>query len=246
MAGARAKVNDRHASFLRGLKHATAVRQHIAAVVGHAEHAYPGIKHLHGLRAGFHLADQIGGQGVAEFVHQRVPEVGRGVHHGLGGAVVPRRAAFHHVGSHGKRATSKANQGHAAAFQGLAGQADGFQHVPQIRGDVGAAKAGNVIGSAHRVVERWPLAGDEFQLQAHRLGREQDVGEKDSGIHAQDVYGLKGDFRSNVGAAGDFQQAVFRAHGLIFGHVAPGLTHEPHRRGVHGQAAAGAEEAREG
>jgi hypothetical protein len=54
---------------------------------------------------------------------------------------------------------------------------------------------------------------------------------------------LKRDFSREIRIAADLEKRVAFAQRPIIRHVATGLAHEPHRRRVHGLAAAGLEEA---
>jgi hypothetical protein len=86
-----------------------------------------------------------------------------------------------------------------------------------------------------------PLACCEVERRAHRLEREQDVGEQDGGVHAVRLDRLQGDLGREIRLLADLEQRVFFADLAVLRHVAARLTHEPDRRDVYRLAAAGTE-----
>ena len=98
-------------------------------------------------------------------------------------------------------------------------------------------------GCAQRGVDHRPLVG-QFKRQTHRPSRNQDVGEDDDGVHAQNAIWLQRNFDGQFRGPADFQEIMLRANGAIFGQVTPGLTHDPYRHALDRFAAAGAQEER--
>ena len=86
-----------------------------------------------------------------------------------------------------------------------------------------------------------PFAGDEAQLQAHRLDRQQQVGEDDGGIDVEDLDRLQRDRRGQIRPLAHLEDAVLGADLAVLLQVPAGLPHEPHRPHIGRPAAAGIE-----
>src|SRR5208282_354818 len=67
----------------------------------------------------------------------------------------------------------------------------------------------------------------EFELESHGFGGDENVGEDDDGVHAEQAKGLKGDFNGEIGRLTNLQKGVVCANGAVFGEVAAGLAHHP-------------------
>ena len=78
--------------------------------------------------------------------------------------------------------------------------------------------------------------------QAHDFEREQEVGENDGGVDAENFGGGDGDFGGERGLLADFEQGMLLANGAVLGHVASGLAHEPDGSSIDGLGLAGANE----
>ena len=104
-------------------------------------------------------------------------------------------------------------------------------------------QAVDIARGAHRIVDHRAFAGGEAQLQAHRLDRQQQIGENDGGVDVQNLHGLQRDLRRQIGPFADFQNPVLGADIAVLLHVAPGLAHEPDRPDIGRPAPAGIEKA---
>ena len=85
------------------------------------------------------------------------------------------------------------------------------------------------------------LALGELEGRAHRLERQEDVGEEDRRVHAE-LERLERDLERELGRLADLEHRVLLAERAVLGHVAARLAHHPDGRAVHGLAAAGAKE----
>ena len=72
--------------------------------------------------------------------------------------------------------------------------------------------------------------------------REQDVGEQDRRVHADEVDRLQRDLDGQLGRPAHLEEAVLRADGAVLGQVAARLAHHPDGRALGGLAPAGAQE----
>ena len=120
--------------------------------------------------------------------------------------------------------------------------ADRLQHVRQRLARLERAQPIDVVGTADRALDLRPFALDEVEGQAHRLERQQQIGEEDRGVDVDAADRLQRDLGGEVGLPADLQQRIPLAKRAVLGHVAAGLAHEPDRRGVHRLAPAGLQE----
>ena len=93
--------------------------------------------------------------------------------------------------------------------------------------------------AAQRVLDRRPFAVDEVEADAHRLERQQQVGEENRRVHLDAADRLQRDFGGEIGRAAQIEQRIALAQRAVLAHVAAGLAHEPDGRGVDRLAAAG-------
>jgi hypothetical protein len=91
------------------------------------------------------------------------------------------------------------------------------------------------------VVDDRPLALGELEGRAHRLERQEDVGEEDRRVDPRRS-GWSVTSSASSGVRQISSIVCFCAERAVLGHVAAGLAHEPHGRAVDGFAPAGAEE----
>ena len=85
------------------------------------------------------------------------------------------------------------------------------------------------------------FALDEVEGQAHRLEREQEVGEQDGGVDLDAPDRLQRDLGGEVWRGTDVQERIPLPERPVLGHVTTGLPHEPDRGGIHRLAPAGLE-----
>ena len=88
----------------------------------------------------------------------------------------------------------------------------------------------DVGGRSHRALDGRALALDEVEGDAHRLERQQQIGEQDRRVDVDAAHRLQRDFGREVGRAAELQKCVVLAERAIFRHVAAGLPHEPDGR----------------
>ena len=230
------------------------LRQH-ALRVGQAEllegaigqHAAPGVENHRRLRPGFDLGVEVERHGVGVDFEDAVHQVGALVHQRLDGAVVVRAAAFDHVAGQRPGAAREADQGHFAHAvligQCLADGAHRVEHIAQLV-HVGHGQLGHGGLVAHDLGEFRAFARGEAQAQAHGVGHGEDVAEQDGGVEVVAAQRLQRHLAGRLGVGGQAHEAAGHvARGAVFGQIAARLAHQPHGRGVGGQAQAGAQEA---
>ncbi len=136
--------------------------------------------------------------------------------------------ASNHVGRHRPRTSGKADQG-LGRIEGGLHLAHGF--VDRIephrhRFELVERRADQRRGQAR------PLASDESQVLTECKRNDQDVAEQDRGIELRKAAKrLERDLRRRLAVIDEVEEAaLLRPQGAIFGQIAPGLTHQPHRR----------------
>ena len=154
-------------------------------------------------------------------------------------------APFDRIRSQRERRAGEANERQAAAKLAL-DLADGLEHVRQRLARLEPAQPIDVGLRLDRVLDRGSFAVDEIEPDAHRLERQQQIGEQDRRIDFDAAHRLERDLGGEVRRAAQLQQRVPLAQRAVLAHVPAGLPHEPDRRGVDRLAAAGAEESRPG
>ena len=169
--GFDAKVDHRHAHLLHGTDQPLRGLEGVLAIVGQAQRTHPTVKNLDHVGAGIDLKPAILFEHHDNLVQQHPPGVGVGVHHLLGVDIVFRSAPLDHVAGQGVGRAAEANDAHAVA-EVRGHLLDGAGDVRQIGGTVGAEGA-HVLGGADRMVNHRSLAGLEFEVQSHRLERQQ-------------------------------------------------------------------------
>src|SRR4030095_12280087 len=75
-----------------------------------------------------------------------------------------------------------------------------------------------------------PVAGSDRETEPERLEDEQDVGEEDRGVDAEDLDGLTRHLCRGLGRLAEIEERGARADRPILREIAPGLSHEPYRR----------------
>ena len=213
----------------------------VLAIIGQPQRTYPTVEDLNHIRAGRHLKAAILRQHHHDLVQKAAPRIGVRVHHPLGVNVVARAAALDHVA--GQRVRRAAEADDAQPVAKMCGYLfDCLGHVCQVAGAVGAQRC-DVSGGPHRMMHHRPFAGLKLEVQAHRLQRQQQVGEDDGRIHAQ-LFGCgDGDLGGQLRLLADFHQRVMLANIAVLLHIAAGLAQKPHWRAVYRPAQAGADEA---
>ncbi len=146
------------------------------------------------------------------------------------------RAAFDHVTGERERRAHKTDHRHASG-QLPDHQLDSFADIAQFVG-VRDRERIDIVGGPHWIVDIRPFAGDEFELEAHGLDRKQQVGENNRGIDIQDLDGLQGHLRGEIGPFADLQDARLGADLPVLFHVAASLPHKPDRPYIGRPAAA--------
>ncbi len=209
-----------------------------AFVVARRQHPGPAVEQLQGLGPGTRLGLQVGAGAGGDLGEQPVVQLRFLEHHPLGVEEDLGAAALDQVGGQGERRAGKADERH---LQFPPEQADGLEHKGQLRLRVRHAQCVHGRTVAHRVGEHRAAAFVEFEVEPHGLHGDEDVGEEDGRVEAEQVDGLQGDLGAQLRPLAQFEEADPAAHPLVFGQVAAGLAHEPDR-GVGGLfAAAGLE-----
>ena len=103
-------------------------------------------------------------------------------------------------------------------------------------GGVGAVavvgQPGDVVGSAHRVVDDGAHPRLDPHRQAGQAQRHHDVGEEDGGVHPMAAHGLERDLGRELGgeAGVEHVEPGALAQGPVLRQAPPRLAHEPHGR----------------
>ncbi len=113
--GVDSKIDDGDAEGFDALDELGGGGEAVLAVVGDGERAYPGVKDLDAVGAGFYLLLRVGDEDGVELLHEEGPRAVVGVHHLLGFDVVAGASAFNHVAGEGKRSAAKADDAEAVA-----------------------------------------------------------------------------------------------------------------------------------
>ena len=120
--------------------------------------------------------------------------------------------------------------------------ANRFEHVRERLARLEALQPIDVGFGAQRIFNRRSFAADEVERDAHRLERQQQIGKQNRRVDVDAADRLQRDDRRQLGRSADVEQGVPAANLAIFGHVAPGLPHEPHRCAIDRLAPAGFQE----
>lgn len=202
------------------------------------------IEQLNGLCAGTdlpgeHSANDLGQRGEPSTPRPRMLE-----RESKGWRGAERSAAAQRIRGQGEGRCSKTDEGHAASqhaantphrVEGGCERLDGgFDTFG------GAAHVGR---RADRPFKNWTPALNEVEAEAKAVERKQDIGENDRGIHLKRADRLQGDLGGQIRVSQQFEHRMTRAKPAVFGHVAAGLAHEPHRRAVGRPSAAGKQKA---
>ena len=236
--GAGGKVNSRDARRLQSPQQGLDVGFHITGIVPRTQSAGPTVEDLHRLRAGVDLGLEVIQGDADQPLHEGIPGLGMVVHPAFGLDVVAGTPALDGVRSRGEGRAGKADKGHLRGFKPypahrLENEAQGFVHVHQGEGFHPVRRQAGF--------QYWAAPFLKTQPQPQRFQGKQDVREEDKGVHAQ-MQGKQRHLGGQVGLAHEFQQAVALPQRPVFGHVTPGLPHEPHRRVGCGLPIAGGEE----
>jgi hypothetical protein len=156
-------------------------RQHVAAVVFHAQTSYPTIEYLNGASPGPRLLSGIFRSDRDQLAHQFVPHLRRRIHHLLGVDVIARAAAFDHVTGQSERRTAESDHWQARS-EVFADEAHRFGDIAQV-GSAVSLQAGDVFFLPYWLLNHRPFTGGEMEWQAHDFEREQQIGKDDGCIH---------------------------------------------------------------
>src|SRR6202163_3568474 len=120
-------------------------------------------------------------------------------------------------------------------------QANAFGNIAEVGGAVGA-QIRDVFFAANRLLDDGTFARGEVKGQAHNFEGQQEVGEDDGGVNAENFSGGDSDLGGESGLLADLEEGILLSDRAVFGHVPSSLAHEPHGSAVHGLAFAGSNE----
>lgn len=212
--GARESGND----FLRG-------GESEVLVIAERKLPGPGIEELNGSSAGGDLRLQVGNRRQRNAVQEIAECGGLAEQEIFRGGEAFAGATLDHIASESPGSSGKTE--HRCLRAEFAGDAaNGFGEKGGLDFRIEEFQAHDITVGAHG--RRQVRAGvAEFERQAHGFGGNQDVGENDDCIDAEEAEGLERDFDGEVGRFADFEERVMGANGAIFGQIAAGLTHHP-------------------
>jgi hypothetical protein len=84
---------------------------------------------------------------------------------------------------------AKTNQGNAS-IELLSQQSDRLEHVTERVARLESTQPIDVSGRSNRILNRWPLALDEIEVEPHRGEGQEEIREEDRGVHVDRVDGL--------------------------------------------------------
>ena len=90
-----------------------------------------------------------------------------------------------------------------------------------------AAHRGEVGLRPQRILDRRTFAADEIEADAHRLERQQQIGEENRRVHFDAADRLQRDLGGEIGRAAEVEQRIALAQRAVLAHVPAGLAHEP-------------------
>ena len=200
------------------------------------QHAGPGVEDLHRVGAGFELLDEIARRHLDQNIDHARECFRLAIRKHARGRLVRRAASRHHVGRDRPRRAAETEQRDLRRQRRL--------HAPHRlihRCEYGLVRLARQRAKLGGIVERREpraFARLERHLAAERVRHDQNVGKENRGVEAKAPDRLQGHFGRPFGREAQVEEASrFRAQRAIFGQIAPGLAHEPHRRC--GLAAAG-------
>ena len=122
---------------------------------------------------------------------------------------------------------------------------NGAGDVAEVLRAIGAQQA-DIFGGADGMMHDGAFSGLKFEVEAHGLKRQQQVGEDDRRIDTEFLGGRNGDFCGEFRLLADFDKGVMLANISVLLHVAAGLAQEPYRCAIDGAAQAGADKSAAG
>ena len=204
---------------------------HPAAELRRRQQPGPTVEQHQRLGAGLGLGDEVVGRRLHQHADQPAEERRVGIGHAAGRGEVARAAPLHHVAGDGEGRAGEADQRRARRV-GIERRPhpphrlhDGCRSLGHARHTEGVERR----GVAHR---RHHRPGVDLQRQRPMAqGTMRDVREQDRPVHPVAADRLQRHLGRQLrrGAEGN-EIAGPRPHLAVFGQVAPGLAHEPHRR----------------
>ncbi len=219
-------------------------RKRPLAVVLGGELARPGVEELHGVGAGSDLEGEHVRGDVGEEIEELPQRPGVASHHRLQRREAPGSAALDEVGGERPRRPAEAEHRRAAADLPLEPRQD-FSREGDLGGGIEAGEPLDRRGGADGLGQR-RAAVAELDAGAHGRDGNENVREEDHAVGIEAPEGLEGDFRRQLDRAAELHERHLLPHVPVFGQVAPGLAHHPHRRPVDRPEPAGVEESRSG
>ena len=156
--------------------------------------------------------------------------------------LVGRAPPADHVGRHGPRRAAKSDKGRLTG-EVLSEPGNRLANAGELGASCGPAQAHEIGLCANRVEPR-PVAVDERDALAQRIGHHQDVGEQDRRVEAVAPDRLQRHFCGKGWIVAEVEKAPgLRPHRPVFRQVAAGLPHQPDRRWRQGPSGEGLQEA---
>ena len=163
-------------------------------------------------------------------------------HERLAVLVVARAVALDRVARQRERRAREADERHLV-LELAAQDLDRLHHVAGVLDRVGDAAASSTSATVRTGL--WMIGPSPFANSRSRPmpgNDDEDVGEQDGRVDADEVDRLHRDLDGELGRAAHLEEAVLLADGAVLGHVAAGLAHHPHRRALGRLAAGGTQE----
>ena len=214
--------------------------QRPSPVIFAGELAGPGVEDLDDLRSGSDLEREDVRDDVGEQVQEALESSLSPAHHLLDRREGLRARPLDQVTGERPRRPGKADDRGAVAdlapqpLQDFAGEAE-------IGGGIETAQPQDVVSGPDRMREPGTVLV-EFDLHAHRLDRDQDVGEEDDAVRGEAPERLERHLGGEVRVAAELDERDPAADLPILRKVSPGLSHHPGRGAIDGAPVAGIQE----
>src|SRR5262249_10401344 len=145
--------------------------------------------------------------------HERVPRVGLAPHDLLRSPVIRALPAFDEVARDRERRAREPDE-RRLAVELAPDEPHGIEHVAEPLGRLEDAEPIDVLARSDGRVDDRALALRELERRAHRLERQEDVGEEDRRIEAE-LERLERDLEAELRRLADLEERVLLAEGAV-------------------------------
>jgi hypothetical protein len=205
------------------------VRKDEATIVVSIHRPDPRIEELHDVRAGLRLRQQMRDHDVGERPQELLEEGGVRVHQRFRSSEGSARPSLDQVAREREWRAREPDQGD---LELLHEEPDGLRDVRLVDRRIPSPQPRDALGVPDRLIQHRTSSRLDPHRHADRGDRHHDVGEQDRGVERHATERLQRQFDDVFGLAARLQDVRGAAELPVFGEVAAGLAHEPHRRAV--------------